>query len=103
MVVVEMPDGKRHRRMGKANMASLAIYGAAAGAIYGALLAKGIPVRAVFVNKSSRGMPKRERQRMVAATFPNYCAEKDKGMDLSDAAFLALCEHREAMVKEREA
>jgi len=96
MVVVEMPDGKRHGRMGKANMASLAIYGAAAGAIFGALLAKGVPVRAVFVNESSRGMPKRERQRIVAATFPNYRDDKDKGMDVSDAAFIALCEHREA-------
>ena len=95
-VVIEMPDGLRHGRMGKINMASLAIYGAAAGAIFGALLAKGVPVRAVFVNESSRGMPKRERQRIVAAAFPNYHAEKDRGMDVSDAAFLALCEHREA-------
>jgi len=103
-VVVEMPDGKRHRLRDKdgnvrenVNMASLAIYGVVAGAIFGALLAKGVPVRAVFVNESSRGMPKRERQRIVAATFPNYRAEKDRGMDVSDAAFLALCEHREAV------
>jgi hypothetical protein len=96
-VVVEMPDGKRHGRQGTRNMASLSIYGAAAGAIFGALVAKGIPVRAAFVNESSHGLPKKRRQMVVAATFGNYRREKDKGMDLSDAAFLALCEHREAV------
>lgn len=96
-VVIELPDGKRHGRMGKINMAALSIYGVAAGAIFGALIGRGVRVRAVGVNESTRNMPKKKRQQIVQATFRNYRPEKDKGMDLSDAAFIALCEHRNAV------
>lgn len=91
--VVEMPHGRRHRRMGKRNMASLAIYGAAAGWLYGLLvyrMLKPCCVRAVSV--ADVHTTKAERQRLVMGMFPTYRREMDKGGDVADAVYLAWSE-----------
>jgi len=91
--VIEMPHGKAHRRMGRVNLASLSIYGAAAGACYATLL--GFPdlhVIPVGVNEAARGLTKRARQHIVQKAFASYDADRDTGFDVSDALFLAMGE-----------
>lgn len=90
--IIEMPHGKRHARHGAKNMASLAIYGVAAGGLLVVLHLEHVPTRAALVNDASQGMTKRQRQERVRLLFPGYDPDLDKGMDLSDALFIAVTE-----------
>ena len=85
--VIEIPDGKRHGRQGKRNLASLSIYGFAVGVLW-QWLNERLPTRTLMVNEATRGRPKRDRQRQVMVMFPNYKPDLDKGFDLSDAIFM---------------
>ena len=88
--VIEMPHGKAHGRMGRINMASLAIYGVACGALWYVLEAHVKKVRAASVGEIR--MSKQQRQQVVMAVFPQYQPRADPGMDVSDALWLALRE-----------
>jgi len=90
--VIEMPHGKRHARRGAKNMASLAIYGTAPGALLAVLHLERVPTRAALVNEASQGMSKRKRQDRIRLLFPGYNPDLDRGMDLSDALFIAVTE-----------
>ena len=94
LVVIEMPGGKRNWGMKKVNMASLSIYGVAAGALWATCRNLHIPTKAVTVNAATRSLPKPKRQAQVRAVFKNYRAADDPGYDVSDAAYLALTELR---------
>jgi hypothetical protein len=87
-VIIEMPDGKRHGRMGKINMAALSVYGVAAGVMLATCWGVGRQPRCGSVNETTRRLSKVQRQRLVQAAFPAYRPESDKGMDGSDAAFM---------------
>jgi len=88
--VVEMPHGRRHRRMGNTNMASLAIYGVAAGWLYGVVARRVAHVRPISV--ADLRTTKAERQKAVLGLFPSHRWDRDRGGDVADATFLALSE-----------
>lgn len=99
-VVMEFSDGKVARRM-KGHAAGLSIMGAAQGAIWQMLRARGLEVETVGENEWSGSRPKKARAADVRFGEPRYgevaAAGKDEGMDISDSLGLAwwwLCRRR---------
>ncbi len=95
-VAVEVTSGKIAGRLAAAGKVSgLGIYG---GACYGVYLGLRMfcerlwrwetappAVYPVFENVWTRGMGKEERAAVVAAEYPAYSRERDRGMDVADA------------------
>lgn len=103
-VVLEMPSGKRARRLGNAG-AGLSTYGVACGAIWQSCKwinalnpyttgaeAKNYEVWTVDENTWTRSCPKAQRQRAVAMLFDSYgrAVRRDRGGDCSDAIGIGL-------------
>lgn len=108
VVVIEVPSGKTHRRMGK-NISGLPIYGMAAGAVY--IITrhyvrwrgrehKAVELATPDQNEWTRGTKKALRQRCVAMDFPQYDKRQDPGGDASDAVALMQWFCRERMTCE---
>ncbi len=100
LVVVEEPSGHVAGRIKKAGrqMRGLAVYGAAVGGfwiflnMYRELLEptqKTYTLIAVKENVWTRGVPKGERQNIIAMSYPTYKPKADKGADVADAVGLA--------------
>lgn len=95
-VVIEVPTP--HVHAGRPG-AGLTVYGMAVGAIYATVRAVvgvptyGTPTCSVWTYTDqawTKGTPKRDRQRMIAATLPAYQAADDPGADIADAIGLCL-------------
>ncbi len=109
VVVIEHTSGhvgaKRHKGAG----AGLAVYGVAIGALWQVTEAwkRSLPadrqgrtmIELVTENRWTRGTPKANRQAVVAACFPAYEPETDKGGDIADAIGLGSWWLRERMAK----
>lgn len=98
VVVVEFTSGKVGKRHGGAG-AGLAVYGIAVGMLWEVCenwamvrRAAGRPCRVEVIpeNEWTRRQTKAKRTMAIAALFPEYLAENDKGMDVADAIGLNL-------------
>ncbi len=92
VAVIEWTSGKvglRHKGRG----AGLAIYGAAVGAIAGAVHAYNCEFAPVKENDWIKGRSKRTRQ-IEALQFKEYNPKEDRGYDVSDAIALGLWWYR---------
>lgn len=89
--VVETSAAHQHGRFGDGGMAGLARYGEAVGAVRATLR---IRLGADRVAWSSPGWTRRTGKRMrvlqVAAAFPDYVVDRDRGADAADAAGLGM-------------
>lgn len=86
-VVIEMPSGHVSRGRRAIGGHGLTTLGIAAGAIWAALVSHLRPgvIQTVDPHVWTRGMGKRQRQRLVAASEPRYQADEDGGGDAADA------------------
>lgn len=95
-ILIEWPSPHVGRRRHKGLGAGLAVYGAAAGALWWASLRwaeqqePGVSVNAVSVDLWTRGVPKEDRLAAVAQQFPEYRGEADPGGDIGDAIGLGV-------------
>lgn len=83
-IVIEVSSGhvsKRHRGSG----AGLAVYGYAVGYMAAIAHAAGLEVAEVEENEWTRGVPKPRRIATIAALYPSYRADRDRGGDMADA------------------
>jgi Holliday junction resolvasome RuvABC endonuclease subunit len=86
LVVVEVTSGKTYKKERASSLASLmAAQASAVEAARGP--GRGTPVHPVTELEWTRGVPKKKRASLVAATEPVYAAyaHKDKGLDAADA------------------
>jgi Holliday junction resolvasome RuvABC endonuclease subunit len=88
-VVVEVPSGKTHHRLGK-NVSHLPIYGMAVGAVLATCWHLGLVTDTTADNEWTRGKPKDDRKAYIAGMFKSYDASQDKGGDVADAIGLML-------------
>jgi len=101
MILIEWTTGHRAGRLGK-DVSHLAIYGLAVGALWREAVgwtekvtSLGVPavVMSIPENLWTQGRPKQRtarsrtisRQEIIAATYPQYDPEKDRGADEADA------------------
>jgi Holliday junction resolvasome RuvABC endonuclease subunit len=83
-IVIEVSSGhvsKRHRGSG----AGLAVYGYAVGFLSSVAHEGGREVAEVEENEWTRGVPKPRRVQTIAALYPSYRMDRDKGGDMADA------------------
>ena len=90
-VVIEVTSGKTAGRLRK-NVQGLAVYGMAIGEIRRTVITMigAQNVTAIPENEWTKGVPKRERMRLVAMAFSQYKPADDPGGDIADAIWLAM-------------
>ena len=108
-IIIETSSGKVNSRRHGGKGSGLAILGIAIGRLWGQveLWKSTLPVEdRMMVNsiliKENRwiaGRSKAERQQVIALTYPQYDASKDRGFDTSDAASFAQWFIRERRVR----
>jgi len=100
-VVIEVTTGHIGRRHGGGG-AGLATYGMAVGAIRNACCERlgASSVTSLYENRWTNGVPKRTRQRVIAAALPAYRIETDSGGDIADAIGLCVYWFKQRRAKE---
>lgn len=90
-IVVEIPSGRAGKGSKNGAKSSLSVYGMGAGAIWTAanLAAPGIVAPVTELQWTPSRGDKYTAQIGIAALYPNYDPQKDKGADTSDAIGLA--------------
>ncbi len=95
-VLIELPDGKVHRRIaGAGHGAGLSLYGLAAGIIYATLAQAvrsrdGMRLHVVTPAQWTGRVPKARRAAALRLRFPELDLSADRGLDMADAIGLGL-------------
>jgi len=107
-ILIEWTSGKVGKRHGGRG-AGLAVHGAATGALWREVLAwlrwqppeNQLKTKVILIRENTwtRQIPKADRIAAIAATYPEYSSDEDKGGDIADAIGLNVWYQREQAVR----